>query len=351
MEVPVKFKCLLALALLSASSMALGKQYLFVENTRSGHITVISIPEHEVAATFMASNHPDDVVQSPDGRTVYVNNQNYGGPEPSEGDNEVLAFDTVSGELLWGTPVGGVPHHMTLSSDGRWLYVPIFNEMYTAVIDTRKKRVTRKIFGALGAHGTRLSADDQRLYIGSMFTDALYVVDVESGEPTKVVEFEDGVRPFAFTKDEKTLYVQLSRLHGFEVVDLESAEVTRRIELSKLPEDAPLMKSWPHTYNHGLELSPDERYLLAAGSATDYVAVYSHPELELIKTIPTGSEPNWIVFTPDGRYAYVTNRASDEISAIDMQRLEEVARIPSTGDYPQRMRVVDVPAESLNIGE
>lgn len=345
-------KSLLTCMLWTLSGAPMAAQFLYVENSNSGDVTVISIPGHEVVASFRAGEHPDDVVQAPDGRTIYVNNQFYQSPSdaPSDGTNEVVAFDTRTGAVSWRIPVPGVPHHMSLSSDGRWLYVPLFDRNFTAVIDTAEKRVARRIFGAFGAHGTKLSPDDERLYIGSMVTDAIYVVDVAKGQPIKVINFEDGVRPFTFDQEETVLYAQLSRLHGFEVVDLESGKITKRVELPELPPNAPLMEAFPHTYNHGLELSPDEKYLLAAGSATDYVAVYTHPDLELVKTIPTGKEPNWIVFTPDSRYAYVTARASDEISAIDMQSLEEVARIPSSGDYPQRMRVVDVPAESLSIG-
>ena len=339
-------------ALWALSHVAVAAQFLYVENTNSGDVTVISVPGHEVVATFKAGEHPDDVVHAPDGQTLYVNNQFYqsAGDAPDAGVNEVTAYDTRTGTVRWRVPMPGVPHHMSLSSDGRWLYVPLFDQNFTVVVDTVEKRVARHIFGALGAHGTKLSPDDERLYIGSMLTDAIYVVDVEQGRPIKVVNFDDGVRPFTFTGDEKFLYAQLSRLHGFDVVDLETGQILERVHLPKLPPDAPLMEAFPHTYNHGLELSPDEKYLLAAGSAGDYVAVYTHPELELVKTIPTGAEPNWIVFTADGRYAYVTARASDEISAIDMQTLEEVARIPSSGKYPQRMRVVDVPVERLEIG-
>lgn len=343
---------LLVIGLLwSGAGAAAAAEFLYVENSNSGDVTVIAIPRHEVVATFHASDHPDDVVQAPDGRTLYVNNQFYqsAGEGAADGRNEVIAFDTVTGAVRWRAPVPGVPHHMSLSSDGRWLYVPLFDRNFTAVIDTTEKRVARRIFGALGAHGTKLSPDDERLYIGSMLTDAVYVVDVARGQPVQVLNFEDGVRPFTFDRAETVLYAQLSRLHGFDVVDLESGGIMRRVQLPELPPDAPLMEAFPHTYNHGLELSPDERYLLAAGSAGDYVAVYTHPELELVKTIATGAEPNWIVFNGDGRYAYVTARASDEISAIDMRTLEEVARIPSSGDYPQRMRVVNVPADTLQI--
>ena len=228
---------LTAVLLMAHCGGAWAKPLLYVENSDSGHITVIAIPEHEVVATFYAGPHPDDVAASPDGRTLYVNNQFYESTDPgARGVNEVIAFDTVTAEVRWRTELPGVPHHMSVSADGHWLYVPLFDGNFTAVIDTREKRVVRRIFGVVGGHGTRLSPDDARFSVGSMVTDALYAVDVESGEPVKVVNFEDGVRPFTFTRDERTAYVQLSRLHGFEVVDLEAGRIVRRVELPELPD-------------------------------------------------------------------------------------------------------------------
>jgi len=52
------------------SPTAESAEFLFVENSNSGDVTVIAIPEHEVVASFHASEHPDDVVYAPDGRTA-----------------------------------------------------------------------------------------------------------------------------------------------------------------------------------------------------------------------------------------------------------------------------------------
>jgi YVTN family beta-propeller protein len=321
------------------------KLHLYVENTFGGDVTVIAIPEHEVVGSFHASARPDDVAASPDGRTIYVNSQG----SLADAPNEVIAFDSITGAVRWRIPVDGLPHHLSLTADGRRLFVPYFDKGYTSIIDTVEKREIDRVFGVFGAHGTRLSPDDKRLYVGSLVTDALYVVDIATGEATQVMQFDDGVRPFAITNDESRMYVQVSRLHGFDVVDLDTGRIMRRIHLPDLPADTTLMKEFPHTVDHGIELSPDERYLFAAASAGHYVAVYSHPELELIKQIPTGKEPNWIVFAPDGRYAYVSSRISNDISVIDVARLEEVQRVPVTGNYPQRMKIVDVPAEHLEL--
>ena len=86
---------------------------------------------------------------------------------------------------------------------------------------------------------------------------------------------------------------------------------------------------YPHNVNHGLLLSPDEKYLFANGSAANYVAIYSHPDLKLVKTIPIGTDPNSIAFSKDGKFAYITNRESDDLSVISVEKLEEIKRIPS----------------------
>ena len=113
--------------------------------------------------------------------------------------------------------------------------------------------------------------------------------------------------------------------------------------LPALPPGTALPKAYPHTYNHGLELSPDGTRLFAAGSVGNYVCVYSVPELALLTTIPVGRDPNWIVFSHDGKYAYATNRQSNDVSVISVAELKEIKRIP-LGNYPQRMRTVMVPA-------
>jgi YVTN family beta-propeller protein len=179
-----------------------------------------------------------------------------------------------------------------------------------------------------------------------MFLDVLSVFDLQTLKPVKRLPFKDAVRPFTFTHDEKTLYVQLSRLHGFEVVDLTKNQIVREVLLPPLSPEVPLPKFYPHTYNHGLELTPDQKLLFAAGSAGGYVCVYRVPDLSLLATIPVGKEPNWIVFNKDGTYAYVSNRKSNTVSVISVSELKQIKQIP-VGNYPQRMRTAAIPARSV----
>jgi len=319
-------------------------EFVYVENSNSGEVSVIDIPGHTVVSTIKLGPFLDDMTCSHDGRILYVNRYDSLGlaDQHAAESGEVIAISTESERILWRTPVSGWPNHLTVSRDDRLLYVPLFNTLWMEVVDTAQHKVVKKVPIGFGGHGTRLSPDGKRLYVGSMLVDVLTVFDLETLKPVKTLPFKDAVRPFAFTRDESTLYVQLSRLHGFEVVDLSKDKIVREVLLPPLGAEVSLPKFFPHTYNHGLELSPDEKLLFASGGVGNYVCVYRVPDLTLLATIPVGREPNWIAFSSDGSYAYVSNRKSNNLSVIAVRELKEIKRIP-VGKYPQRIRTVVVP--------
>jgi YVTN family beta-propeller protein len=73
-----------------------------------------------------------------------------------------------------------------------------------------------------------------------------------------------------------------------------------------------------------------------------HVYVYSLPELELVASIPTGLDPDWVAFTPDSRFAYVANAVSNTVSVIDMSSYEEITQIP-VGESPKRNGIIRLP--------
>jgi YVTN family beta-propeller protein len=337
-----------ALSLLTIRTSA-AAEFAYLENSDSGDVSVISIPGHEVVSTIKLGPFLDDVTASHDGRILYVNRYDSlgTGDKHVAESGEVIAVSTETEQVLWRTRVDGWPNHLSISLDDRLLYVPLFNTLWMEVIDTQEHKVVKKFQIGFGGHGTRLSPDGKRIYVGSMLTDVLTVFDLETLKPVKTLPFKAAVRPFAFLHDESTLYVQLSRLHGFEVVDLSNDKIVREVLLPALGPDVARPKFYPHTYNHGLELSPDEKLLFASGGIGNYVCVYSVPDLTLRATIPVGREPNWIAFSQDGSYAYVTNRKSDNVSVISVRDLKEIKRIP-VGTYPQRIRTLLVPTRTAS---
>jgi len=318
---------------------------LYVQNTLSRDITVIDAERLDVIDRIFVGDYTDDVAAAPDGRTLYANAQIHGGNPFTVRANhqgKVIAYDTQDHEIRWSVGVEGSPHHLAVSPDGRRLYVPLHDRHYLLVIDTRTGEILDRWWAVIGFHGAQVSADGSRLYLGNMITDTLWAYDTSTGTVAARYNFGDGVRPIAFGPEERRVYVQLSRLHGFQVLDLASGEIARTVRLPELPADLALPRNFPHTYNHGIARTPDARYLLAAGSLTDYVAVFSYPDLVLVETVDVGEEPNWIVVDDASRRAFVSNQSGGSVSVIDLASLEEIARIP-VGHMPGRMTLVDVP--------
>jgi YVTN family beta-propeller protein len=318
------------------------REIFYVENTHGGDVTVIEVASGATIDTIIIGGHPDDIVSTNAGDYLFLpvekGHREAPNSEPLLDPGEVVCVDGVTHQVLWRLPVSGEPDHPTLSADESLLFQPIFNTNYLEVIDVSKPATIAKVPVGFGSHGTRLSPDGNRLYVGCMVSDCITVFDTRTFKVEKTILFPEAVRPFAMTSDERRLFVQLSKLHGFVEVDLTTDQIVQRVDLPDR-DKVVCQAVWPHTFNHGLNLTSDDRLLFAAGSTGHFIAVYELPDLKLVAQIPTGKEPNWVIFNKDESLAFVSCRASDEVSVISVGELKEVARW-KVGDYPQRMTTV-----------
>jgi DNA-binding beta-propeller fold protein YncE len=314
-------------------------------------------PVHAVAGQQLVQaaggdNFAQDVDVSPDGRTLYVSRGHRG---------DVAAFDIATGRLEWKLRIPGLrSDHMTISGDGRRLYVSALTEDEVEVVDTRERRIVASIPSGQWPHDNHVSADGRRLYngsIGNIVAPAeargtaanppyrLTIADAETHAPLATHVFERGIRPYVITHDESRLYAQLSELHGLVEFDLREGRVLRTREL---PIDAGVTEDdydfeAPH---HGLALSHDERTLCAAGRASDYVALVSTATFAPTAIIDVADGPGWATTGPGGRSCFVANTRADSLSVVSFARRREVARL-AMGDGPKQIEAARLPASVL----
>lgn len=305
------------------------------------------------------ANYAQDLDVAPDGRTLYVSRGHRG---------DVAAFDIASGDLLWRLAIAGLrADHMTLSQDGRFLYVSAMTDNRVQVIDTRQPAIIGSFASGQWPHDNHLSPDQQRLYnasIGNILVpeeiraaqpaalDALLgapyqitVVDSQSLAVLRTLRLGSGIRPFEITHDERRLYAQLSRYSGVVEFDLETGRISRRLDLPVADgvSDADYDFEAPH---HGLALSHDESTLCLAGRISDYVALVATDSFTPLAIIPVGDAPGWASTTPDGRYCFVPNNRDDTVSVVSYGRRVEVARV-SVGDGPKFITPAQVPEAAI----
>src|SRR5262249_14474189 len=153
---------LVLLSLTAHTGTLRAEERVYVGNTDSGDLSVISVPRLEVVGTIKIGTYPDDLTASHDGKIVYSNRvQGMGHPLSKRAgeSGEVIAVSTETHAVLWRTEVKGWPQHLALSLDDRRLYVPLYDRLGIDIVDTDKHEVVGRLPAALGSHGMKLSPD------------------------------------------------------------------------------------------------------------------------------------------------------------------------------------------------
>ncbi len=300
-----------------------------------------------------APNYAQDTDVSPDGKTLYVSRAYMG---------DVAAFDMITGTLLWNTSLNtGRADHMTLTRDGRSLFVSAMLDNRVYRIAAATGEITGHVVTGVYPHDNKISRDGTLLYntsIGAIVSlprapnaaplaetpgaqFQITVVDVNTLETRERIATDNAIRPWHFAPDEKGLYAQLANQHAVVFYDLVTRTFTRRVEL---PAKAGITVAdydfdAPH---HGLALTDDGTTLCVAGRASDYAALVSAPDLKLIATIPVGDAPGWAETADNGNVCLITNTRSDDLSIISIRERKEILRLP-IGNGPKHITIARIP--------
>lgn len=337
----------------------------FVANAKGGTVALLDVatrivlgaidvnPAHEKSDGPGAANYAQDTDISPDGKTLYVSRGYVG---------DVAAFDIATGRMLWRCPLNtGRADHMTLTPDGKSLFVSAMLDNRVYRIATSSGTITGHLVTGIYPHDNKVSPDGRLLYNSSLGPLAtlpraanappladtpghpyqLTIADTRTLKIQDVIQLEVPFRPWQFTPDRHGIYAQLSNQHAVIAYNLATRKETGRLELPVKP--GVTVKDWdfdaPH---HGLALSDDGKTLCLAGRASDYAALVRAPELTLITTIPVGDAPGWAEVADEGRLCLVANTRSDDLSIISIADRTEIVRLP-IGSGPKHITVARIP--------
>lgn len=342
----------------------------FIANAEGATVSLLDIASQSIVATIDTNpdkiiiqrpgtpNYAQDTDISPDGRTLYVSRGYM---------KDVAAFDIATGRQLWATPVDAVrADHMTLTPDGKWLFVSALTESRVRKIDAANGQVAGSFVSGVYPHDNQVSADGKLVYntsLGNMQTPLAQrdsvetpnetsgyayqftIADADTLEIRQRLRMPVGIRPWHFNPDGSAFYAQTSNHHGVAVFDFPSGRETHRLDLpvKEGVTDADWDFEAPH---HGLAITRDGALLCLAGRASDYVAIVRASALELVGTIAVDDAPGWATLSPDDAVCIVPNTRADTISLISMTDAKEIIRIPA-GNGPKHVTVGRIPADTV----
>lgn len=202
---------------------------------------------------------------SPDEKFLYTSNWS---------SRNIGVIDTVSRTLVDTIPVTGIPRGMAFGSDGRTLYVCIFETGHIEKIDTKQRKSLGILETGPGA-ARHIVADPRegRFFVSDMARGRVYAFTESTGRVTDSLRIGPNLNTIKLSSDGRYLFVSSRGRNNPEtylrkgpdfgtitVVDTESFRVVERI--------------WGGNQPTGLALSPDDNRLVFSDFKDDRLEFY-----------------------------------------------------------------------------
>ena len=212
-------------------------------------------------------------------------------------------IDLTTDKLVWEKTFEGGCDRMSISPDGKTMYLPSFEKGFWNVVDCVTGDVIKTIDVYKRAHNTIYGPAGKYVYLDDIASPLLYVADATKHElVNKIGPFDNFVRPFTINGKETLAYVTVDSLLGFEVGDLISGKKMAHVEVEGW-EAGPVRRHG--NPSHGIALTPDEKEIWLADGYNMRLHVFSAASpYQQLTTIPLSDMPGWISFSIDGKYVY-----------------------------------------------
>ena len=186
----------------------------------------------------------------------------------------------------------------------------------------------------LSAAGCHKKPDPKLVYVSAEVSGEIVVVDPELGSVLARIPVGKRPRGLKVSRDGRYLYVALSgsprsgpnvdestlppadrSADGIGVVDLVERKLVRTLPSGQDPET--------------FDLSLDGKLLFVSNEESSELTVLDLGSGKLVRQVPVGKEPEGVAVRPDGKVVYVTSEQDSKVTAVDTTTFATVADIPA----------------------
>jgi YVTN family beta-propeller protein len=262
--------------------------------------TVVDIASWTIKSTTTIDAAWLGLVFSPDGTKLYSS---------GAGQNNVQEFTFADGTITRARTFALPPvaaesfaGGLTISRDGRTLYVTRLFAMTLSAIDVASGAVTKTVPLRAEPYTAVVSADGRFVFVSMWGGSAVQQFTADSLVLVNEMSTAEHPNAMAISPDGRRLFVACGNSGSVWVFDTFSNDPIEQISTSLFPEQPPT--STPNS----VSLSPDGRTLIVANADTNSVAWIdvSNPARAFVDGfIPTGWYPTGAVFTRDQRQVLI----------------------------------------------
>jgi YVTN family beta-propeller protein len=329
------------------SEVALAER-AYVSNEDGHTVSVFDTERGEVIATIAVGKRPRGLRLTRDGSRLYVALSGLPKCPPSVPDEEcaklerdlkadgVAVIDTKQNKVIKVLQAGSDPEQFALSPDGKRLYVANEDAALASVVEADTGAIVARIKVGREPEGVAVSPNGQWVLVSNESDNSVSVIDSKALKEVNHVVVGKRPRDMAFTTDGKVAYVSGEMDASLYRMSVPTGAVERVLELRK---DARPMSVLLDAKRNRLYLSTGRGGTVAV---IEVAGATSAPKL--IKEIPVGTRPWGIALSADGRYLYTANGPSNDMSIVDTTTLTTIKRV-EVGRSPWGVAIGPAPAK------
>ena len=253
--------------------------------------------------------------------------------------SKLYCVDLVSEQTLWEKSPPNGTDRMSITPNGKTLYVPSFEQDTWNVIDAATGEPITSIETKSGAHNTVVSRDGRRMYLGGLKSPILFVADTATHRVVQQIgPFAGAIRPFTVNGAAMRAYICVKGLLGFEIGDLTSGKKLHRIEVAGYETGPVKRHGCP---SHGIGLTPDEEEVWVVDAFNQRVHVFDNivEPPKQTTSIALREQPGWVTFSLDGKFAYPST--GEVIDTATKQILTALADEEGRAVHSEKMIEID----------
>jgi hypothetical protein len=217
---------------------------------------------------------------------------------------QLMCLDLVSEKLLWEKSYEGGCDRMSITPDGRLIYLPSLEGAFWNVVRGEDGEIVTRIVTNSASHNTIVGLKGDEAYLAGLHSPHLTVTSTATHEVIGTVgPFAASIRPFCVDGRQTTCFVNVNDLLGFEVGDMRTGRKRYHIEVSGFQKGPTKRHGCP---SHGIGLTPDEKELWLTDAHNSRMHIFDATVMppRQVASILLKDQPGWITFSIKGDLAY-----------------------------------------------
>jgi DNA-binding beta-propeller fold protein YncE len=216
----------------------------------------------------------------------------------------LVSIDLPTGDVLWEKTFDLGCDRMSISPDGKVIYLPSLEKEAWYVVDAMNGEEIKRLVLKSRSHNTVYGLDGKRVYLAGLASPLLSVASTDTHSVQKTIgPFGNFIRPFTLNGAQTLAFANVNGLLGFEIGDLVTNKSVRRVEVKGYSVGTPKRHGCP---SHGIALTPDEREIWLCDAFNSRLHIFDATVMppEQGDSIALREQPGWVTFSLDGKFAY-----------------------------------------------